>query len=59
MPLTATYSVDATGRAVLTVSGDTTSRIFYAVSPAKTGFLSGEGGGYLSSFEQRLRLRSR
>jgi hypothetical protein len=52
VPLTATYSVDATGRAVLTVSGDTTSRIFYVVSPAKTEFLSGDGGGYLSSFEQ-------
>jgi hypothetical protein len=50
--LTGTYSVDATGRAVLTVSGDTTSRIFYVVSPAKTEFLSGDGGGYISSFEQ-------
>jgi hypothetical protein len=50
--LTGTCSVDATGRAVLTVSGDTTSRIFYVVSPAKTEFLSGDGGGYISSFEQ-------
>jgi Putative Ig domain len=50
--LTGTYSVDATGRAVLTVSGDTTSRIFYVVSPTKTEFLSGDGGGYISSFQQ-------
>jgi Putative Ig domain len=50
--LTGTYSVDATGRAVLTVSGDTTTRIFYVVSPTKTVLLSGDGGGYLGSFEQ-------
>jgi hypothetical protein len=51
--LAGTYSVNgATGRAVLTVSGDTTSRIFYVVSPTKTEFLSGDGGGYIGSFEQ-------
>jgi hypothetical protein len=51
--LAGTYSVNAaTGRAVLTVSGDTTSRIFYVVSPTKAEFLSGDGGGYISSFEQ-------
>lgn len=50
--LSGTYSVDAQGRAPLTVSGDTTQRIFYVVSPTKTVLLSGEAGGYLSSFEQ-------
>jgi hypothetical protein len=48
--LTGTYSVDTNGRAVFT--GDSTSRIFYVVSPTKTVLLSGEAGGYLSSFEQ-------
>jgi hypothetical protein len=47
-----TYSVDALGRAIFTVSGDATPRIFYVVSPTKTVLLSGDGGGYLSSFEQ-------
>ncbi len=32
---TGTYSVDSTGRAVVTVSGDSTPRIFYVVSPTK------------------------
>jgi hypothetical protein len=50
--LSGTYSVDTHGRAVFTVSGNATSRIFYVVSPTKTVFLSGDGGGYLSSFEQ-------
>jgi hypothetical protein len=50
--LAGTYSVDTHGRAVFTVSGDTTSRIFYVISPAKAAFLSGESGGYLSSVEQ-------
>ena len=50
--ISGTYSVDALGRAVFTVSGDTTPRIFYVVSPTKTVLLSGDGGGYLSSFEQ-------
>ena len=50
--ISGTYSVDALGRAVFTVSGDATPRIFYVVSPTKTVFLSGDGGGYLSSFEQ-------
>jgi Putative Ig domain len=50
--LSGTYSVDTNGRAVFTVTGDTTPRIFYVVSPTKTVFLSGDGGGYLSSFEQ-------
>lgn len=48
--LTGTYSVDTNGRAVFT--GDSTSRIFYVVSPTKAVLLSGEAGGYLSSFEQ-------
>ncbi|HEX6496916.1 MAG TPA: putative Ig domain-containing protein [Acidobacteriaceae bacterium] len=47
-----TYSVDATGRAVLTVAGDSTPEIFYVVSPTRTVFLSGEAGGFLGSFEQ-------
>lgn len=47
-----TYSVDATGRAVVTVSGDTTPRILYVVSPTKTVLLSGDTGGYLAGFEQ-------
>lgn len=50
--LSGTYSVDAHGRAVFTVSGDPTVRIFYIVSPTKAVFLSSEAGGYLSSFEQ-------
>ena len=50
--ISGTYSVDALGRAVFTVSGDATPRIFYVVSPTKTVLLSGDGGGYLSSFEQ-------
>jgi hypothetical protein len=53
--LSGTYSVDAHGRAVFTVSGDPTVRIFYIVSPTKAVFLSGdssEARGYLSSFEQ-------
>jgi hypothetical protein len=50
--LSGTYSVDTHGRAVFTVSGDSTARIFYVVSPTRTVFLSGDGGGYLSSFEQ-------
>jgi hypothetical protein len=47
-----TYSVDAHGRAILTISGDPTPGIFYVVSPTRAVFLSGAGGGYLSSFEQ-------
>ena len=50
--ISGTYSVDALGRAVFTVSGDATPRIFYVVSPTKTVLLSGDGGGYLSRFEQ-------
>jgi Putative Ig domain len=50
--LSGTYAVDATGRAVVTVSGDATPRIFYVISPTKAAFLSGESGGYLGSFEQ-------
>jgi hypothetical protein len=49
---TGTYSVDSTGRAVVTVSGDSTPRIFYVVSPTKAAMLSGDTGGYLASFEQ-------
>ena len=48
----ATYSVDAAGRAVLTVAGDSTPEVFCVVSPTKTLFISGEAGGFLSSFEQ-------
>ena len=47
-----TYSVDAHGRAIVTISGDPTPGIFYVVSPTRAVFLSGAGGGYLSSFEQ-------
>jgi hypothetical protein len=47
-----TYSVDTAGRAVLTVTGDPNPAIFYLVSPTKAVFLSGDGGGFLSSFEQ-------
>jgi hypothetical protein len=50
--LSGTCSVDTKGRAVFTVSGDSTPRIFYVVSPNKAVFLSGDAGGYLSSFEQ-------
>lgn len=47
-----TYSVDVSGRAPVTVSGDATTRILYVVSPAKAVLLSGDTGGYLASFEQ-------
>ncbi|HEX6771991.1 MAG TPA: Ig domain-containing protein [Acidobacteriaceae bacterium] len=47
-----TYSVDISGRAPVTVSGDATPRILYVVSPTKAVLLSGEAGGYLASFEQ-------
>jgi hypothetical protein len=48
-----TYAVDNTGRAPVTVAGDTTLRIFYVVSPTKAVLLlSGENGAYLASFEQ-------
>ncbi|HXP07605.1 MAG TPA: hypothetical protein VN828_03875, partial [Acidobacteriaceae bacterium] len=50
--LSGTYSVDTHGRAVFTVSGDSTPRIFYVVSPTKTVFISADGRGYISSFEQ-------
>jgi hypothetical protein len=50
--LSGAYSVDAQGRALFTVSGDATPRIFYVVSPTRAVLLSGDGGGYLSSFEQ-------
>jgi hypothetical protein len=49
---TGTYSVDNTGRVVVTVSGDATPRIFYVVSPTKAILLSGDTGGYLASLEQ-------
>jgi hypothetical protein len=47
-----TYAVDSHGRVVVTVPGDSTPRIFYVVSPTKVGYLTGDGGGYLGSFEQ-------
>jgi hypothetical protein len=50
--MTGTYSVDSTGRAVVTVSGDATPRIFYVVSPMEAVLLSGDTGGYLASFER-------
>jgi hypothetical protein len=50
--LSGTYSMDTHGRAVCTASTDAISRIFYVVSPTKAVLLSGEAGGYLSSFEQ-------
>jgi hypothetical protein len=34
-----TYSVDTHGRAVFTVAGDSTARIFYVVSLTRTAFL--------------------
>jgi hypothetical protein len=49
---TGTYSVDVTGRAPVTVSGDTTPRIFYVVSPRKAALLSGDTGDYVVSLEQ-------
>ena len=49
---TGTYAVDNTGRAPVTVAGDSTVRIFYVVSPTKVIMLSGDSGGYLASFEQ-------
>ncbi len=46
-----TYSVDGTGRVVVTAP-DGLTRIFYVVSPSKVAYLTGDGGGYLGSFEQ-------
>jgi len=50
--LSGIYAVDTHGRVVFKTSTDSTSRIFYVVSPTKAVLLSGEAGGYLSSFEQ-------
>jgi hypothetical protein len=46
-----TYTVDATGRGVITAP-DGTTRIFYVVSPTKIAYLTGDTGGYLGSFQQ-------
>jgi len=46
-----TYSVDGTGRVVVTAP-DGFTRIFYVVSPSKVAYLTGDGGGYLGSFQQ-------
>jgi Putative Ig domain len=48
---TGTYSVGSNGRTVVTAA-DGTTRVFYVVSPTKAALLSGEGQGYLGSFEQ-------
>jgi Putative Ig domain len=53
-----TYSVDSSGRVVVTAPGDTTTRIFYLVSPTKVAYLTSDGdaaaliSGYLGSFAQ-------
>lgn len=46
-----TYSVDATGRVVVTTP-DGLTRIFYLVSPTEAAYLTSDGGGYLGSFAQ-------
>jgi hypothetical protein len=56
--VTGTYSVDSSGRVVVTAPGDTTTRIFYLVSPTKAAYLTSDGdaaaliSGYLGSFVQ-------
>jgi hypothetical protein len=49
--VTGTYTVDSTGRGVITAS-DGATRIFYVVSPTKIAFLTGDTGGYLGNFQQ-------
>jgi hypothetical protein len=49
--VTGTYSVDGTGRVVVTTP-DKLARIFYVVSPTKVVYLTGDMGGYLGSFQQ-------
>jgi len=49
--VTGTYAVESSGRVVATTP-DGVVRIFYVVSPAKVAYLTGDGGGYLGSFEQ-------
>jgi hypothetical protein len=46
-----TYTVDSTGRGVITAP-DGTTRIFYVVSPTKIVYLTGDTGGYLGNFQQ-------
>lgn len=46
-----TYTVDATGRGVITAP-DNTTRIFYVVSPTKIAYLTSDTGGYLGTFQQ-------
>jgi hypothetical protein len=48
---TGTYSVGSNGRIAVTAA-DGATRVFYLVSPTKAVLLSGEGNGYLASFEQ-------
>jgi hypothetical protein len=49
--VTGTYTVDATGRGVITAP-DGVTRIFYVVSPTQIDFLTSDTGGYLGSFQQ-------
>jgi hypothetical protein len=49
--ITGTYAVDSRGRVVVTAP-DGITRIFYVISPTKVGYLTGDTGGYLGSFEQ-------
>jgi hypothetical protein len=46
-----TYTVDSTGRGVITAP-DGLTRIFYLVSPTKAAYLTSDTGGYLGTFQQ-------
>jgi hypothetical protein len=49
--VTGTYTVASDGRVVVTTP-DGVSRIFYLISPTSAGYLTGDSGGYLGSFQQ-------
>jgi hypothetical protein len=49
--VTGTYSVDSSGRVVVT-QPDNITRIFYIVSPNKVAYITEDNNGYLGVFEQ-------
>ncbi len=49
--ISGTYSVNSTGRAVVTTP-DGATRILYVISPRKLAYLTSDSGGYLGSFQQ-------
>lgn len=49
--LAGTYTVDKTGRVVVTTP-DNVTRIFYVISPTKIAYLTNDTNGYLGTFQQ-------